>query len=117
MNDSPPISPQEEKPADATNYSGMNEVFQLTREILDGMQKHDRIEVGDLSEKVFAKTQNMALWHVSNLVRMYLKDCTDVTVERGARGGVYKGGKPVLVDERPRCHTCHQLIRLPSKLN
>lgn len=91
-------------------YTGMNEVFAVTRKIIDGMENGDKLTVRDLTDKVSAQV-NMTYANVMNLVQMFLKECKDVSVEIGRGGGVYKGGKKRRVDNRPRCSACNQVLR------
>jgi hypothetical protein len=95
-------------------YEGMNEVFDHTCRIIEGMQQGEKITVRDLVDKVAAEVK-MGIGNVHNLVQMFLKKRKDVTVEIGRGGGVYKGGKPKRVDNRPRCTSCNQVLRPDMK--
>lgn len=91
-------------------YSGMNEVFAHTRNIIDTMQQGEKIGIRDLADKVAAQVE-MPSGNVMSLVQLFCKRSKDVSVEVGRGGGVFKGGKPKRVDTRPRCPTCHQVVR------
>lgn len=91
-------------------YTGMNEIFEHTRQIIDDMKQGEKISVADLVCKV-ASGVKMTQSNVTNLVQMYLKQCKSITVEVGRGGGVYKGGKPKRIDTRPRCPSCNQVVR------
>lgn len=95
-------------------YEGMNEVFEHTRRIIEDMQQGEKITVRDLVDKVSSEV-NMGIGNVHNLVQMFLKKRKDVTVEIGRGGGVFKGGKPKRVDNRPRCASCNQVLRPDMK--
>lgn len=95
-------------------YEGMNEVFEHTCRIIENMQQGEKITVRDLVDKVSAEVK-MGIGNVHNLVQMFLKKRKDVTVEIGRGGGVYKGGKPKRVDNRPRCASCNQVLRPDMK--
>lgn len=103
-----PISTQNTE--ETSVYSGMNEVFEVTKKIIDTMQQGERIAVKDLADKVNAGLNGSGK-NVSALVQMFVKKYPAVSVEVGRNGGVYKGGKPKRVDNRPRCHTCNQVIK------
>jgi hypothetical protein len=92
-------------------YKGMNAVFAQTRKIIDAMEHGGKMTVKDLSDRVQAEVSDMSIGNVANLVQMFLKKSKDVSVEIGRGGGVFKGGKPQRVDNRPRCATCHQVVR------
>jgi hypothetical protein len=92
-------------------YKGMDEVFEHTRKIIEGMDQGEKITVKDLADKVHSKVIEMPVGNVTNLVQMFVKRSKDVTVEIGRGGGVYKGGKPKRVDNRPRCPSCNQVVR------
>ncbi len=92
-------------------YGGMNEVFEHTRTIINGMQQGDKIGMGDLVDKVAAQVEMMSAGNVANLVRIWCKQSKDVSVEVGRGGGVYKGAKKKRVDQRKRCETCNQVLR------
>ena len=91
-------------------YSGMNQVFEHTKCIIDTMKQGERIGIRDLADKVAAKVE-MSNSNVMNLVQLFCKRSKEVTVEVGRCGGVFKGGKLKRTDQRKRCETCHQVIR------
>jgi hypothetical protein len=95
-------------------YEGMNEVFEHTRRIIDVMQQGEKITVRDLVDKVLAEVK-MPSGNVTSLVQMYLKSDKSVSVEIGRGGGVFKGGKPKRIDNRPRCNSCNQVLRPDSQ--
>jgi hypothetical protein len=89
----------------------MNEVFDHTRQIIDTMKQGEKIAIRDLVDKVAAKVDHMSGGNVMGLVQLFCKKSKEVSVEVGRGGGVFKGGKPKRVDNRPRCATCHQVVR------
>lgn len=109
-----PEQPARTEEAALAVYEGMNEVFNHTCHIIEKMQDGEKITVRDLVDKVAAEVK-MGIGNVHNLVQMFLKKRKDVTVEIGRGGGVYKGGKPKRVDNRPRCTSCNQVLRPDMK--
>ncbi len=97
-------------------YAGMNEVFDHTRQIIDTMKQGEKIAIRDLVDKVAAKV-DMSGGNVMGLVQLFCKRSKEVSVEVGRGGGVFKGGKPKRVDNRPRCITCHQVVRAEVQKN
>lgn len=92
-------------------YAGMNEVFAETRIIIDTMKDGEKIAIRDLVDKVTSKV-DMSSGNVMGLVQLFCKRSKGlVSVEVGRGGGVFKGGKPKRVDNRPRCTTCNQVVR------
>lgn len=91
-------------------YVGMNEVFDKTRSIIDSLSHGERIKTQDLADKVISQVK-MPISNVMNLLRIFLKDCKDITIEVGRDGGIYKGGKVPRVDKRKRCESCGQVVR------
>ncbi len=91
-------------------YAGMNEVFEHTRQIIDTMKQGEKIGIRDLVDKVAAKV-DMSGGNVMGLVQLFCKRSKEVSVEVGRGGGVFKGSKPRRIDARPRCETCHQVVR------
>lgn len=91
-------------------YSGMNEVFEHTKQIIDTMKQGDKIAIRDLADKVAAQVE-MPSGNVMSLVQLFCKRSKDVSVEVGRGGGVFKGGKPKRVDNRVRCKECNQVVR------
>jgi len=93
-------------------YAGMNEVFKHTRQVIDEMQTGDKIGIRDLADKVSSQIElELSNANVMHLVQLFCKQSKEVTVEVGRGGGVYKGGKPKRIDNRPRCPSCNQVIR------
>jgi hypothetical protein len=91
-------------------YDGMNEVFNHTRQIIDMMKQGEKIAIRDLADKVAAQVE-MSSGNVMGLVQLFCKKSKEVSVEVGRGGGVFKGGKPKRIDNRPRCSTCNQVVR------
>lgn len=96
-------------------YAGMNEVFEQTRLIIDTMKDGEKIAIGDLVDQVASKVE-MSGGNVMGLVKLFCKRSKGlVSVEVGRGGGVFKGGKPKRIDNRPRCTTCNQVVRSESQ--
>jgi len=95
----------------------MERVFDAARNILDTLQDGEKILIKDLTDKVVAKTQAQTSV-VSGLISMFVHEMYDgIVVERGRNGGIFKGGKKVRVDMRPRCSTCNQVLSKHSAKN
>jgi hypothetical protein len=95
---------------DSTQNS-INAISESINKILDGLENGERVTLHDIIDKVIAETGvqiSMANGLVPTLVRNY----PGVEIEKGRNGGVFKGGKPKHIDERPRCETCHQVVRV-----
>jgi len=109
-----PIETKINLPEEETMYAGMNEVFEHTRKIFEPMQQGERIGIKDLVDKVTSQVE-LSSGNVMGLVQLWCKKSKEVTVEVGRGGGVFKGGKPKRIDHRPRCGTCHQVVRSETK--
>jgi hypothetical protein len=84
-----------------------------TLKILDSLEPHKRTIIRDIIDTVVAQT-GCPSTIANGLIPMFCHDWADAgngTVERGRLGGVYKGGPRVRSDQRPRCETCHQVLR------
>jgi hypothetical protein len=95
---------------DSTQNS-INAISESINKILDGLENGERATLHDIIDKVIAETGvqiSMANGLVPTLVRNY----PGVEIEKGRNGGVFKGGKPKHIDARPRCDTCHQVVRV-----
>lgn len=89
-------------------YTGMTRIIEEIRSIFQGMADGDRIAVDDLVAQIAHKVE-LPKNQIHNIVSMYLKECRDATVEGGRGGGVFKGGRPKKIDDRPRCPTCDRV--------
>jgi hypothetical protein len=89
----------------------MNKVIEATKRQFADVSDGEKIVLKDLLDKVVAET-GVKAYKASGIINAYLdsKD-SGVEVEAGRNGGCYKGGKPKRVDSRPRCDSCHQVLR------
>lgn len=93
-----------------SNSTAVSIVKEATHQILDGMENGSRMQVQDLIDKVIAKTM-VKISIATYLVPIFARDYPGVEVYRGRNGGVYKGGKKIRQDMRPRCGECGQVKR------
>lgn len=101
----------EETPASAQRT--MDSVKVSTYKILDALVQGEKTTLKDLIDKVVAET-NVQVSTANGLVPMVVHEWADNgngSVEKGRNGGVFKGGKPIRIDPRPRCPTCGQVDR------
>lgn len=86
----------------------MQKVFSAAKKQLDGIEKHDKILLHDLIDRVVSET-HIQTTITQGLIAMFLQDCIrkgEGTMEAGRGGGYFKGGKKPHVDNRPRCTGC-----------
>ena len=89
-------------------------VYSITQRKLNDMGINTKIKTKDLVNAVVAETGCPASL-VRSLVSAVVGETEGVHVLRGKHGGIYKGEVEIKVDERPRCETCHQVIRVKGK--
>lgn len=89
----------------------MNKVINATKKQVDKLNNGEKVVLKDLIDMVVSET-GVKMYKATGIVNTYL-DSSDsgMTVERGRNGGAYKGGKPIRVDKRARCESCHQVLR------
>lgn len=91
----------------------MNSVKESVNKILDALEDGEKTTLKDLIDKVVAETK-IKVSIANGLVPMVVHEWASFgkgSVEKGRNGGVFKGGKPVRVDPRPRCPECGQVDR------
>jgi len=91
----------------------MDSVKGSTYKILDLLEHGEKTTLKDLIDKVVAETEvqvSIANGLVPMVVHEWAKNGNG-SVEKGRNGGVFKGGKPIRIDPRPRCETCGQVDR------
>lgn len=91
----------------------MDLVKESTTNILDVLEDGKKTTLKDLIDKVVAETK-IQISTANGLVPMVVHQWANEghgSVEKGRNGGVFKGGKPVRVDSRPRCESCGQVDR------
>lgn len=91
----------------------MNIVKQHIDQIIDNMEDYSRMTTGDMTDKVVAAT-GLKISIVSGLVMLITRSNQAVSVDSGRNGGIIKGGRKPHIDNRPRCETCHQVVK-PGK--
>jgi len=102
-NNSSPVSAQDT----------MDSVKGSAYKILDLLGHGEKTTLKDLIDKVVAETKvqvSIANGLVPMVVHEWAKNGNGA-VEKGRNGGVFKGGKPVRIDPRPRCLACGQVDR------
>lgn len=96
----------------------MDSVKGSAYKILDALENGEKTTLKDLIDKVVAETSiqvSIANGLVPMVVHEWAKNGNG-SVEKGRNGGVFKGGKPVRVDPRPRCEACGQVDRRKQKI-
>jgi hypothetical protein len=91
----------------------MQKVFSAAKKQLDAIEKHDKILLHDLIDRVVSET-HIQTTITQGLISMFLQDCIrkgEGTMEAGRNGGFFKGGKKPHHDTRPRCDLCQQIWR------
>lgn len=96
------------------NTETMSKVKEATNEVLNAMENETKIQLEDLIDRVIAKT-GVKISIATYLAPMFARDYPGVEICRGRGGGVYKGGKRVRQDVRPRCAECGQVRRIIGK--
>lgn len=89
----------------------MSKVIESTKRQFADVSDGEKIVLKDLLDKVVAET-GVKAYKASGIINAYL-DSSDsgVEVHAGRGGGCYKGKKNTRVDSRPRCDSCHQVLR------
>jgi hypothetical protein len=91
----------------------MDLVKESTTKILDVLEHGEKTTLKDLIDKVVSETK-IQVSTANGLVPMVVHEWAkegNGSVEKGRNGGVFKGGKPIRVDSRPRCEACGQVDR------
>ena len=84
------------------------------QKIIDKMEMHERITLKNLIDKIVFETQ-IPVSIANGLIPMLLHSHTEVKIEKGQGGGVFKGGRRPICDNRPRCSECNQVVK-PAKV-
>jgi len=91
---------------------------ECTTELINTMERGQHLSYKDFVDQIMTKfkkypnsDQSITTGYVTNFVHSFVKSSSEVTSEKGRKGGVYKGGKMARIDKRPRCHTCNQVLR------
>lgn len=101
----------------------VNETMNLVRSaietILEPLKDGERITSKDLIDKVIAAT-HIKVSIANGIVPMILHALEEEgrgTLNIGRSGGWFVGGKKLRIDPRPRCETCHQVVRPKTNKN
>jgi hypothetical protein len=92
----------------------MSAVKTSVHKILDSLNDGEKTTLKDLTDKVVAET-HIKVSIANGLVAMVAHEwCNNGggTINKGRGGGIFKNGKKIRVDPRPRCETCHQVVRI-----
>lgn len=98
----------ENKPQDT-----VDNVKKYVYQILDALNDGERITLKDVIDKTVAETGtpiSIANGIISMIVHGWCNEGNG-SINRGAYGGIFKGGKKVRIDPRPRCEACNQVVR------
>lgn len=90
--------------------NNMDKVFSSAKNIIDELEDGEKIIIRDLVDKVVFDTK-LSNSIVNSYVDVFVHSYEAVKVEKGRGGGVFKGGRPKRVDNRPRCLSCYQVLR------
>lgn len=96
---------------DISLTDSMKSVLDETRNYLDNMKDGDRALQPDIINYVVEKTK-VQKSIVSGLVGLIIRSYPGVSMRSGSGGGVFKGTEVKRVDNRPRCETCNQVVRV-----
>jgi hypothetical protein len=100
------------------NIDMLTTIRNSTMKILDTLNDGDRTTLHDLTDKVVADS-GIKVSITSGVVSMIIHEWAAAgngTIERGRRGGIFKGAKkPERIDMRPRCEMCHQVYRIKAQ--
>jgi hypothetical protein len=110
------MSDIENKDLHISAQNTMDCVKESVYRILDALDNGEKTTYGDLIDKVVAETK-IQVSVANGLVPMVVKEWSQLgngSVNKGRAGGIFKGGKPIRVDERKRCETCNQVLRPKS---
>ena len=88
----------------------LNKIIDISNREFNNLNDGEKITLKDLIGIVVAET-GIPTSKATGLVQTYAHECSAVKVELGRNGGIFKGGRPVRVDARPRCNECHQVVR------
>lgn len=105
-----------EKNISSSSHSAQNtmdSVKESAYKILDALEGGEKTTLKDLIDKIVAETKvqvSIANGLVPMVVHEWAKNGNG-SVEKGRNGGVFKGGKPIRIDPRPRCTECGQVDR------
>ena len=97
------------------NNNSTSETLILARQIitqkLDALKDGERITLRDLIDLIVFET-HMPVSLANGIIPSLVKEYPGVEVSAGRSGGVFKGGKPIRIDPRPRCPQCTQVVPL-----
>lgn len=91
----------------------MGEIKKYVYTTLNALNDGEKITLKDLIDKTVAVTGtpiSIANGVMSMIVHGWCNEGNG-SINRGAYGGIFKGGKKVRVDPRPRCEACNQVVR------
>ena len=96
------------------NNAIIDKVNNATKALLEEIKEGERQTMRDVVDKVVAIT-GVPISQAAGLVNLYVHNYPGFRVEKGMKGGIYRGEKQLRVDKRERCQSCGQVLRKSSK--
>jgi len=96
------------------NNAIIDKVNNATKTLLEEIKEGERQTMRDVVDKVVAIT-GVPISQAAGLVNLYVHNYPGFRVEKGMKGGIYRGPKQLRVDKRERCGACGQVLRKSLK--
>jgi hypothetical protein len=91
------------------NNISMADVRVIIQREINNLNDHERITIRNMADLITAET-GIPNSKVIVAIPTLIESVDGAVIEAGRNGGIYKNGRAKIVDGRPRCESCHQVL-------